>query len=1469
MTEQLKRTLNIYQNRLLDISSRNRLINSRFTSQKGLQHFGIIDSVPDVIYKKLNDQNGKMKFTSLPPMDELNEEDEEFLIALENEKLTDPTYIQNIQNGFSEDEATLELKGRLLDTHQEEFSIESHAERHDISPSWNLPLEPSKPSHSQRSIQTLMMKDVLLRKLKSISRYYKSSLKEQGVNPLFLSFGYLEWKENQNSRTKFLSPLLMLKVNIGEVNGDYSITSAGENLIMNQSLNEKLKKDFGFNLPEPPEESDEAEGDTNLIKNFFVVLKSHLENHQPNWEIKEWGSLGIYNSQNIPIYLDLEELKKKEPSDLLIRMFDGQNGEIDPPSNELHDVDNLELEENKILPELVIDADASQYSAVIEACRGENFVIKGPPGTGKSQTITNTISALMQQGKSVLFIAQKQAALDVVRNNLIEAGLKPFLLDIFSIRSDKTSVMNSLNERLEFSITRNGNYDLATVKERVKDNRRRLNKYRDAVSNKIGDTGLTAYEIIWNRYSYKNPFETEIDLESKLFNKISLKSDESLVEIKDNLQTILDKYNDLFNGKNIHDYIFGGINIPQDNLDEISEKISSSNDFLNAFKQRKEEFCAENNFVSNLDELKSSIKNFIIDIFCYTDEQTKKKLVKISLSDEHIDNFQKLVKLDKKLQNISDWEEFDQLNKAEESLKKTKSSIKKDKKYLKESFLKPPKTNDLNRWKKIFEGAGIFYFFSFEWRTAKKEFIEIRHLSQSYSKNQILEEINKALKSLKDVKRNEKKVPELEENINRLVSKRNKEIENTEEELENLKNFFSTYYGDLNLEELIFHYNSQEFNKFKGMIKKLDENLKLELLSEDNRRIFHDYLIFLKESNSNLEECKDLYEILKGSPSVSLDELIEFFNELCGSTISLQNFLEWRSFINDPHELTSEHANDIIDYFLEFLEKKLNLELIFQFFDFLVSEERLSHVSQLQLPSGRTLDGYIKTFKRDDKKLNDLSRKNLIRDVYDFGNDVPSGRGGLVSEKTEKTLVEYVSNTPRTRVSIRDIFSRANRTLSAMKPCVMMSPLTVSQTLTLDNTFDVLLIDEASQMKPEYAVGAIARAKQIIVVGDNKQLPPTNFFQRDTDDDDEDFESESILDLTLGTFSNPRDLIYHYRSRHEDLIKFSNEKFYNNLLIPCSANSLDSNKGIRYEYVEDGMYITSSGGVAGSVNPIEAKKVIDILEDLIISRSDESIGIATMNSKQSEYIQNELDLRRLQNEQISDYIDKWSEDNEGINELFIKNLENIQGDERDIIIVSTLYGKNENGTVFQRFGPIARENGWRRLNVLFTRAKNQMIVVSSLKSHEIRESENTPLGTKIFKEYLYYVESGQIARGEPFQAEIDNPFQQWAIDQINSLPGFSADWEIGEKGYRIDIGVKHERYPGYILAVETDGATYHSSLSARDRDILRQQILEGYGWKFYRIWSTDWLRDPVTERQKLHDALNGRLLSLGNPQLDL
>ena len=310
---------------------------------------------------------------------------------------------------------------------------------------------------------------------------------------------------------------------------------------------------------------------------------------------------------------------------------------------------------------------------------------------------------------------------------------------------------------------------------------------------------------------------------------------------------------------------------------------------------------------------------------------------------------------------------------------------------------------------------------------------------------------------------------------------------------------------------------------------------------------------------------------------------------------------------------------------------------------------------------------YIEKLRDDlrslDKQIIKLSKKLVGYETEKLGSKAPKGsNSGKVSEKTGMALIDHVAQVPNARTTIREFFKRAADAATFIKPCTLMSPLAVSQTLPLTEMYDVVIIDEASQMKPEYSICSIARAKQAVIVGDQNQLPPTTVFQRmlSEDENDEDTLGESILDMALTVLPNPRELLYHYRSRHEDLIKFSNAEFYNNLMIPVTAHTHDPNKGIKHIFLEEARYKTGSQGQAGGINPIEAEKVVQEVLRLMKERPHESIGVATMNQKQQELVENRLQLEAAKNREALKYISYWEEKDGGLNYFFVKNLENVQ-----------------------------------------------------------------------------------------------------------------------------------------------------------------------------------------------------------------
>lgn len=518
---------------------------------------------------------------------------------------------------------------------------------------------------------------------------------------------------------------------------------------------------------------------------------------------------------------------------------------------------------------------------------------------------------------------------------------------------------------------------------------------------------------------------------------------------------------------------------------------------------------------------------------------------------------------------------------------------------------------------------------------------------------------------------------------------------------------------------------------------------------------------------------------------------------------------------------------------------------------------------QVQLSSfkGRSLDQMRSELRQLDKEVILLARKVLARKVFKSASP-PQGNGaGKKSEWTELALLENETSKQQRYIAVRELTKRAGRALLELKPCWMMSPLAVAQYVPKEAIkFDLCIIDEASQMPPESAIGALVRSAKAVVVGDTNQLPPSNFFKKILDDDDANEDeavlNESILEMANATFRPARRLRWHYRSRHSGLIKFSNRHVYKDDLIvfPSPTESL-VRMGVEYRRVE-GIYKSGT-------NQIEARAIVDAVLEFMREEPERSLGVVTLNQKQRELILEEFENALAKDEDAQGYIEAWRQKNDGLEEFFIKNLENVQGDERDVIFIGTVYGPESPGAkVAQRFGPINGTAGKRRLNVLFSRAKEKIVTFSSMTAADIAADPDTNPGVHMLKSWLEYTASGMLDAGVESARETGSEFEQFVIDQVRAM-GLEAVEQVGVAGYFVDIGVKHPNWPhGFLLGVECDGASYHSAKSARDRDRLRQDILEGLGWYLHRIWSTDWFADPRAEAMRLRSVVEKRLADL-------
>jgi len=507
---------------------------------------------------------------------------------------------------------------------------------------------------------------------------------------------------------------------------------------------------------------------------------------------------------------------------------------------------------------------------------------------------------------------------------------------------------------------------------------------------------------------------------------------------------------------------------------------------------------------------------------------------------------------------------------------------------------------------------------------------------------------------------------------------------------------------------------------------------------------------------------------------------------------------------------------------------------------------------------GREHNERIERFRELDEKLSSLARE-LIRARLAGG--IPRDQGLEDVPKTEIGLLRKELGKRMRHIPVRKLLAGIPKLLPRLKPCVLMSPLSVAQYLEASHeSFDIVIFDEASQIPVWDAVGAIARGKQLIMVGDPKQLPPTSFFSSNEDQDEDNLtpdahkDLESVLDELISNQVRHKRLQWHYRSRHEGLITFSNRQYYDNDLLTFPSPEA-GHGGVRLRHLPEARY--DKGG--SRTNKREAEVLVAELVQRLRSTDGmrRSYGVVTFSQAQQRLVENLLDEERRKYPKIEIHFGDASPI-EG-EPVFVKNLENVQGDERDVILFSICYGPDESGKVSMNFGPLNRDGGERRLNVAITRAKHEVLVFSGLRADQIDLTRTRARGVRDLKHFLDYADRGPTAltaaTSASSNAEADSEFERLVATRIRNA-GYEVHHQVGCSGYRIDLGVVDPSAPGrYLLGVECDGATYHRAATARDRDKLRQTILEGLGWKLHRIWSTDWWHDADSEMAKLMAAI--------------
>ncbi len=1195
---------------------------------------------------------------------------------------------------------------------------------------------------------------------------------ENGINPLFLAFGFLNYIENNE---KFSAPLILIPVSIkkNKLTDRPTLIIEDDEPVYNINLIEKLLRDYRVNIN--VEFTD--------LKEYFTEINEIVK--KLNFSVDESIYLGLFSFSKIMMYQDIASNEELVKQNQIVKAFFNQPSTLND-GLKLEEVD-LDKVESISQQNQVLYADSSQYKAIYHAKKGLSFVLQGPPGTGKSQTITNMLAELIASKKRILFVCEKRQALEVVYRNLKKRDLSQYALCLFDTNVNKKEVVEDIYQNL-LSVQDNrveiSDYAKQVLTD-VEDAHYELNDYFRILTNKIMPLNKSLYELIaWHNDSMER-------LNTPFNNILEIKEDElsEYLEEIERFEFTLKKLNSK----------------PQEHPFFLFNRNSLSLDESQEFKTLiKESYTLLDDIIYEVDVIREKTS------------LTFKNLNGIANICNFIRCFNVLNGINTKYfsyHNIKlDYDTFKVLQQLIEENKNIRQNI--TQKY-------------------------------------KLEFLD---LNEDSLLNELNNKYNSRLKRLFGYK----KIEEYIESFLNTKAKLNYEtIINDLHMLQKYKN----KYREILIAEVSFKEKYDEYVGFKTNFTQLGNIIKSLLFIENTSSLLENYNpLFLKETIGT--DTNEVYLNAKISPlekmierlNITIDKLNAYYDYdlkeeeyhilLTKLKVSYLNFSKVYDYVDfiKAFQTINPKLNEFKHEFLNL--SSTNLTSIFKNkFASCYLDEYLKEKSNLEIFSNAYLNHFLWKYQENDDKIFDIAKSKIKEIVTSSWPQLDS----LMANNLEvKTLVEEANKKRKLR-SLRTLFKEIPKILTDLKPIIMATPMSVATFLEPGTfNFDCVIFDEASQLTLANALGAIYRSKQVIIVGDNEQLPPTSFFDMISidDEDEEDYDVyESLLDEAIVTL--PKIMLkWHYRSKDESLINFSNQKIYHDLTsFPSSI--ISDNLGIKLEYVKDATYYHGK-----RINPCEAKRVIEVLEDIVKNRPEKSVGIVTFNMAMQQYLENLITVFRLKNPEYEAFFDE-----EKTEAFFIKNLETVQGDERDIIILATTFGYDEKQKLSFNFGPINKEGGYRRLNVAITRAKEELILVTSLNNQDFNSTKSTNRGVLMFRDYLAYAQEAK---------ELAHSGTQSSDEMITSIQsflnknGFKTITNLGLSEFKIDLAVYSSKGDSYKLAILSDGPSYQKLKTIRDRNHLIDKILKTRGWNVYHIWSLAYLKQKELIHQEILDHLTSK-----------
>ena len=1155
------------------------------------------------------------------------------------------------------------------------------------------------------------------RRMKELYRAARVDLEESGVNTLFLAFGALEWREAAaKSGPSYRAPILLVPVKVERrsVAEGYRIHRIDDETIVNTTLLEMLRVEYQLSVPGlDPLPADDSGVDVAKVFGIFRAAVRDL----PGLAVTEDCMLGQFSFGKFVMWKDLTARSDAIRSHPLIAHLINRSGTFDDgvetfPAAEV----DRHLDYSRLC--CPMSADSSQLAAILYSALGKTFVLHGPPGTGKSQTITNLIAHNLSLGRRVLFVSEKKAALDVVYNRLARLGLAPFCLQLHSNKTGKADVYAQFAEALKAGEGAPSG-DRGAAVEEMEALRRQLDGYVRALHRETV-SGFTPYDL------FSRLVRGEIAEDASFAVKGSAR-ETTAADYERAMRAIA-------------------------SAAEMRQGIGS--DAVKALARVKP-FAWSPGAESRLAEEAARLA-----------AELRAAAAELAAAGGAADDAARFLK--KYFSFLKEARAFERNVGAEYDLQ----------------ALREMPVRELRRRMAEIDGSFVL-----------TRMFKERSLVRSYAsiaKNGALDRVRlrEAVKMASNLQAADEELAGLEPRAKELL---NAGFEPAKADPDGW--MAARAKAELRIEKACAAAGDVIAAENGGLAPE-----KAGALADEADGI-------AAHAKGNLRQAFMYFEARREIPAIAAAAAAALDGDDAPDGAAL-----------------AERFSKAFQFKL--LDEVMDGEPEFGFFQGLKREAQIARFREL------------------DEKCAALAKKSLLATLSARipRNDGRARRG----DTSELGLLMHECGKKIRQKPVRQMLAETPTLMPAIKPCFLMSPLSVAQYLPVDAAFDLVVFDEASQIPVWDAIGVIARGRQLIVVGDPKQMPPTSFFQKGADEEAEAEDLESILDECLHAGVPSSFLGWHYRSRHESLIAFSNQRYYEGGLQIFPAASLSDRLGVSFVHVPDGVYDASGS----RTNRREAETVADFVMRWMADPkcAGKSIGVVTFSEAQRDLVEDLVDERRSEHPELEA---RFAEQ-EG-EPFFVKNLENVQGDERDAIVFSVGYAPDANGKFNMVFGPLGNQGGERRLNVAITRAKEKIVVISSIHGRQIDVDRISRQGPADLRAFLEYAEKGYRIALPLGKMKADRFAEE--VASVLERAGAKVARDVGCGGSRVDVAVRDpEDASRYVLGVVCDGACYAGARTARDRDFLRDSVLASLGWNIVHAWVEDWAYDRARAEKRLLDA---------------